>query len=549
MAPGNISPVVAPARTGGATLQETSGGSRVDQPGLQQSAAPRRSLFSLKVRSAIGRMAFFMAPAKITRGLEPGTSSYNAARLLQVFSKPGASAGQISKSLIATLGKSSDQVVMQGEQGPGTGAQLASQVGKLSNTQLYRLNKRVSNPKMRQVVHGLRQQAARETDPAAKKLMLKAAQHLDSAAQAARGEFNRRGYELPKAGAEKHSLEIVTAGSDTPEYIDTDPRAMQRKVTSAGGELITQGRVDHNPIARHQENMKNQGFAPAAPARRESPVQRELRVFTRDIRELAPRLTSSYALTLAPREQADVNAEYARVNEVARELSAGNFSREAALAGGALNDQLPKTLPDGARVTSMCYKDIPRNLKAGYINVTDARGTTRPLLGEGEIRELASLKGERRSEESVGKVFDKLKQQLGADPQLLYKLSYMLSQNSFNQFAGMIAQPETRTTEQRHVLPSAVAEQLGGEDWKPFTGSPPEMSFTFSQTADNVIVDVRYVLKTSTMRNTDVPLETLDGDATSLSGAMRVIVPKNDEPARIDGVVKLEASLQAALAD
>lgn len=33
-------------------------------------------------------------------------------------------------------------------------------------------------------------------------------------------------------------------------------------------------------------------------------------------------------------------------------------------------------------------------------------------------------------------------------------------------------------------------------------------------------------------------------DATSLSGAMRVIVPKNAEPARIDGVVKLDASLQ-----
>ena len=498
MPPGNISSVSSPARTEVASLQETSAASRADQAGLRQSAAPRRSLFSLKVRNVISRLAFFMAPAKITRGIEPGTSSYNAARLLQDLGKPGASAGQLSKSLLATLGRSSDQVVMMGEKGPGTRAQLESHIGKLSDTQLYRLNKRVSNPKMRRLVSGLEQLAGQETDPVAKKLLLKAAERLDSAAQAARGEFNRRGYELPQSVTEQRDIDVL---------------------------------------------------APPDATREDSPVQRELRIFTRDIRELAPKLASSYSLTLTPREQADVNAEYAKVNEVARQLSAGSFSGEAALAGGARNDQLPKTLPDGAQVTSMCYKDIPRNLNTGLINVTDARGETRPLLGEGEIRELASLKGEQRAEESVGRVFNKLKQQVSADPQLLYKLSYVLSQDSFNLFAGMIAQPEARTAEQRHAVPSAVAEQLGGEDWKPFTGGAPEMSYTLSQTADNVVVDVRYVLKTSTMQDTDVPLETLDGDASSLSGAMRVIVPKNDEPARIHGVVKLDASLQAALAD
>ena len=370
--------------------------------------------------------------------------------------------------------------------------------------------------------------------------------------QAARGEFNRRGYELPKSVTEQRDIEILAPPDTTdgePFRVDRDYRTMHQKVQTMDGEAMTLGRFQFDVEARRDARRQETAGAVPDATRKESPVQRELRIFTRDIRELAPRLASSYSLTLTPREQADVNAEYAKVNEVARQLSAGSFSGEAALAGGARNDQLPKTLPDGAQVTSMCYKDIPRNLNTGFINVTDARGETRPLLGEGEIRELASLKGEQRAEESVGRVFDKLKQQVSADPQLLYKLSYVLSQDSFNLFAGMIAQPEARTAEQRHAVPSAVAEQLGGEDWKPFTGSPPEMSYTLSQTADNVVVDVRYVLKTSTMQDRDVPLETLDGDASSLSGAMRVIVPKNDEPARIDGAVKVDASLQAALAD
>ena len=56
MPPVTISPVPSPARTEGASLQETSAGSRVDELGLRHSAAPRNSLARLRLKGNLAHI-------------------------------------------------------------------------------------------------------------------------------------------------------------------------------------------------------------------------------------------------------------------------------------------------------------------------------------------------------------------------------------------------------------------------------------------------------------------------------------------------------------
>ena len=74
---------------------------------------------------------------------------------------------------------------------------LEEQIGKLSDQQLYRLNKRANSSRMQGVVAGLKEQAEAETDPYKKKVLLKTAQCLEDTANIAARKLNERGYQTP----------------------------------------------------------------------------------------------------------------------------------------------------------------------------------------------------------------------------------------------------------------------------------------------------------------------------------------------------------------
>ena len=480
-------PPTRPDATQATTSHEVEGERRTDAASLQPDATPRRSLFKLQLRNAIARLAFFKPAPDITRNLERGTSAYHGANLLQNLSRHSASADRICKALTATLiGRVKDRPAEVPP--PAMQAQLESQVTRLSDSQLYRLHKRVSSPKMGEISEGLRLQAEETDDPDARKLLRTAAERIETTARIVYGELERRGYRVP----------------------DTVP-----------------------PTPRQA----------ALPPK-------ELRLFTQAIQDLARGTSSRYTLTPSSSCMEELRTSYGNVADVAEELDAGTLSRERAKSKGVLDEELPppSSTPDDIGVCSLFCKDFKRSMQKNLFFV-NPEGVSQQLVTDEELKGLLpSIDADRIN--AIGAA--KLKQQFGDNPRLLYKLSYVLTQNSGNFFSSAVTFPQNYSREQHHTLPAVIAKQskhFGTDYFDVLTGGGSK--FTLSQDKDNVIVDVEYRHKPSQVSAGigQQPYDMLDADASSAIGTMRVLVPKNGGPARVDGDVKLDVFLRAVEQD
>ena len=478
---------------------------------------PRRSLFKLKLLSALDKLPFIRSATNhLTENTVPNSTEYRTAQCLQTVSKPNSSPGKIAESILNTL-----PVDYTKEEGRKTVQEnMKEQIGQLSDRQLYRAEKRMNHPKMQAVIAELRAQAKQTSDVYKGKILLKTAQNMEDMANVAKAEMQRRGYPTHDTDEQPTSLDL---------------QSVQKKSTLGMG-IPKQVRF-------------------ASPSR-------ELRVFNRHLDKFTETMRCNYTLTGSQTLLDGCKRQYEAITEAANQVTAWKEHQDGRSDDLSIQnkpipldditllgtDDKPVTTKDGITWPQLAVKDCGRGMAiSSYVPTHD--GKLKRVTSE---QDLAGLDAAQHEEEIINKFYQGLKEQFGDDPVLLYKIGWAISQDAKSTIASVSHSSLDRNEQGRDMPEQLQATNTDKSDVISLRipGTKPDTKYTLTQDDSNVYIEVKDDMPTDRWflaggQYNDI----LEPGQTSLIGQSRIVVPKKkDEAPRLEHVT-IQAHLCTALAD